>query len=68
MERVETWPDADQAELLEYALEIEARQTGRFAPTPKELEGIDRGLQDARAGRFATDEEVEAVFAKYRGR
>src|SRR5438105_4490272 len=23
MQRVETWPDADQAELLEYALEIE---------------------------------------------
>jgi hypothetical protein len=68
MERVETWPDADQAELLEYALEIEARHAGRFAPTPEELEGIDRGLQDALAGHFATDEEVEAVFAKYRGR
>ena len=68
MERVETWPAADQAELLEYALEIEARHAGRFEPTPEELEGIDRGLQDARAGRFATDKEVEAVFAKYRGR
>jgi hypothetical protein len=68
MERVETWPDADKAELLEYALEIEARHEGPFEPTPDELEGIDRGLQDAREGRFATDAEVEAVFAKYRGR
>ena len=68
MVRVETWPDADQAELLEYALKIEARHAGSLEPTPEELEGIDHGLQDAWAGRFATDKEVEAVFAKYRGR
>jgi hypothetical protein len=30
MERVKTWPDADQAELVEYALEIEARRAGPF--------------------------------------
>jgi hypothetical protein len=73
MGRVETrpvqiWPDADQAELLECAFEIEARQKGPIEPTLEELEGIDPGLQDAREGRFAADAEVEAVFAKYRGR
>ena len=50
MERVQTWPDADQAERLEYALEIEARHERPFEPTPEEFEGIDRGLQDAREG------------------
>ena len=26
---------------------------------------VQKGIEQARAGRFATDEEVEAVFAKY---
>jgi predicted transcriptional regulator len=37
-----------------------------YEATPEELEGIDRGLRDVAEGRFATDEEVEAVFAKFR--
>jgi predicted transcriptional regulator len=69
LERAKSWPERDQAELLEFALEIEARQQGEeYQATPEELEAIDRGLEDARAGRFATEEEVAAVFAKYRGR
>ena len=67
MQRIETWPDADQAELLEYALEIEARrEDGPYHARLEELKGIDRGLRDAAEGRFATDEEVKAVFAKFR--
>ena len=69
MELAQAWPDPDQQELPACALEIEARRTGSlYHATAEELEGIDRGLQDAREGRFATDEEVEAVLAKYRGR
>jgi len=67
MQRVETWPDADQAELLEYALEIEARREGTFEPTPEELRDIDEALAAVRRGELASKEEVEAVFAKYRG-
>jgi predicted transcriptional regulator len=37
-----------------------------YEATPEELEAIDRGLRDAAQGRFATREQVEAVFAKYR--
>jgi len=56
-----------QEELAELAAEIDARLKGRkYSATPDELAGIDRGLQAAREGRFATDEEVEAVFAKHR--
>jgi predicted transcriptional regulator len=64
--RIATWPEADQEELAEYALEIEARHTGAHHATREELEGIDRGLKDAREGRFAAEEEVEAAFAKFR--
>ena len=38
-----------------------------YQPTPEEIAGIDRGLRDAEQGRFATDEEVELAFAKFRG-
>jgi predicted transcriptional regulator len=67
LRRVEAWPDHAQDMLAELALEIdqELRQ-GQYRATPAELAGIDRGLKAADAGRFATDEEVEAVLAKFR--
>jgi len=37
-----------------------------YEATPEELAAIDRGLRDAAEGRFATQEQVEAVFAKHR--
>jgi hypothetical protein len=67
MARVATWPDADQAELLEYALEIEARRGGPFAPTAEELRDVDEAIAGVRRGEVASREEVEAVFAKHRG-
>jgi len=67
LERVETWPEQAQAKLAEIALEIDAGLAGGVPhATPEELEGIDRGLEAARERRFATDKEVEAVFAKHR--
>ena len=48
--------------------DIDAGLAGElYDATPEELEGIDRGLRDAAEGRFATEDEVEAVFAKFRG-
>jgi predicted transcriptional regulator len=69
LERVEAWPPHVQNELAELALELDAGFKGdEYEPTPEELAGIDRGLRDAAEGRFATDAQVEAVFAKFRGR
>lgn len=42
------------------------RERGEYEPAPDELAGIDRGLRAAAEGRFATDQQVEAVFAKFR--
>ena len=68
MQRVESWPESAQEELAEIAKEIEAgMQSGVYHATPAELTGIDRGLKAAREGRFATKEQAEAVFSKYRG-
>jgi hypothetical protein len=40
---------------------------GEYQPTPEELAGIDRGLREADEGRFASDQQVEAAFTKFRG-
>jgi predicted transcriptional regulator len=67
LERAEAWPEEAQAELAEIAIEIDASlKGGQYRATPEELAGIDRGLKAAREGRFATDAEVAAVFAKHR--
>ncbi len=67
MERAESWPQDAQDELAAIAREIEtALQGGVYHASPVELAGIERGLADARQGRFATEAEIEAVFAKHR--
>jgi len=67
MRRAESWPVEAQEELAEIALEIDAElRGGSYHATPEELAGIDRGLKAAREGRFATQEEFEAVLAKHR--
>lgn len=66
LERLDGWPAEAQDQLAEVARDIEAGFKGVYHATPEELAGIDRGLRAAAEGRFATAEEVEAVFAKHR--
>ena len=69
LERVEAWPADAQDQLAEIALDIDASLNDVvYEPTEQELEGIDRGLRDAAERRFATEAEVEAVFATFRSR
>jgi hypothetical protein len=68
LERVAARPPEVQNELADFALELDAGvRNGVYQPTSEELAGIDRGLRAAAEGRFATDQQVEAVFAKFRG-
>jgi hypothetical protein len=46
---------------------LAGRGDGEYEPTPEELAGIDRGLRAAAEDRFASDSQVEAVLAKFRG-
>jgi len=64
--RVANWPEEDQEELAQIALEIEARRHGVYHATPEELAAIDEALAAVPRGEIASGEEVEAVFAKYR--
>ena len=64
--RAETWSEEDREELVQIALEIEARRQGLYHATDEELKAIDEGLAAIDRGDIATEAEVEAVFAKYR--
>jgi predicted transcriptional regulator len=68
LERAEAWPPQAQDMLMQVAIDIEAQLSGTYDATPEELAGIDRGLRDLAEGRYATEEELEALFAKYRHR
>jgi hypothetical protein len=62
LERVPTWPEDRQQQLVELALEIEAELAGtEYEATPEELAAIDEGL----VGEAANQEEVEATFALF---
>jgi predicted transcriptional regulator len=65
LERVSTWPEAAQDELLRSVAEIESRHAVIYRLSDEEREAIGRGLADMRAGRFASDEEVTALFQRY---
>lgn len=64
--RAEQWSEQDQEELAQVALEIEARRHGLYHASSDELKAIDEALAAIARGEIASDEEVEAVFAKYR--
>ena len=67
LDRVAAWPEEAQAELAEQIMEIEAKHLGTYRLSDDERAGVRRGLEELRQGKLATDEQVEAVFARYRG-
>ncbi len=64
--RAENWSEQDQEELAQVVLEIEARRHGVYHPSSEELKAIDEALAAVERGEIASDQQVEAVFAKYR--
>ena len=67
LKQAETWPVEVQEELAVIAREMDAGlRGGVYHATAAEIAGIEQGLVDARAGRFATDADLAAVFAKHR--
>ena len=67
LEQVEAWPQEDQEELAEYAREIEARRIGLYRATAEELAAIDEAIAERDRGEVASEAEVRAAFAKFRG-
>jgi hypothetical protein len=67
LEQVQSWPEEDQDELAEYARDIEARRTGVYYATPEELQAIDESIAELDRGEVASEADVIAAFAKFRG-
>ncbi len=65
-ERVETWPEPAQEHVLELLLSLEQEYAEPYRLSEADKLAIDRSLEDARQGRFASDAEVEALFNRSR--
>ena len=66
LERVADWPEEAQAELVKSIVDIETKHFGVYKLSPEEREAIEQALKEMRQGKFATDEQVAAVFDRYR--
>ena len=66
LERVQSWPEAAQDELVTLANQIESElQGGDYLATQEELRIIDAATASIDSGEAATDAEVTAAFAKF---
>jgi hypothetical protein len=61
IQHAESWPEEDQAELVELAREIEARRSGVYLITDDERAAVD----EARRGGFVRDEEMTAFWKRF---
>jgi predicted transcriptional regulator len=66
LERIADWPEEAQAELVQSIVDIETKHLGVYKLSPDERTAIERGLEEMRQGKFASDEKVAAVFNRYR--
>jgi len=69
LERIQTWPEEAQNELVAVAAQIESELQGDgYTATQNELQVIGEAMASLDGGEFATDAEVAAAFAKLRKR
>ena len=67
LDRVQTWPEEAQDELVAVANQIENElQGGEYFATQEELQAIDAAMASIDRGEVATDAEIKAAFARFR--
>ena len=66
LDRVAAWPAEDQEEFVRFIGETESKRHGVYRLNDEERAAVRRGLAEMRAGQLASDEEVAAVFDRYR--
>ncbi len=65
-ERVRSWPLERQERAAALLLALEEQSTGVYDMTAEELAAIEASEAEADRGGFASDEEVKALFERYR--
>jgi ParB-like chromosome segregation protein Spo0J len=66
IERVETWPEETQEEVIEILLSIEQARLADYELTDADQAALARSADDVREGRFAPDEQVSEFFERNR--
>jgi hypothetical protein len=66
LERVQSWPEEDQEELANVAREIESRRTGLYRLSDEERTAVRAGMDAARHGDFASEEEMDDFYRLHR--
>ena len=64
---VRGWPAERQDEAAELLLALDRLGTSPFRAGADDLRAIDEALAQLERGEFATDAEVAAAFARFRG-
>jgi hypothetical protein len=62
LQQVESWPESDQADLVEVLEQIEIRHRGEYRATPEELQALD----EAERSGIASEQDVAAAFQTFR--
>ena len=65
-ERVRSWPAARQEDAAQLLLAMEAQGSKSYPLSEEERADIDVALQELARGEVASDEDVAAVFNRYR--
>ena len=66
-ERVRSWPEAEQEEAALLLLALEERRKGVYELSDEELADLDQADREIERGELVPDEEMKALFDRYRG-
>ncbi len=58
-------PEEAQAELVQSLVEMRSQHLGIYNLDGDEREALARSAEDERLGRFASDDEIDQMFARY---
>ncbi len=64
LERVRSWPAERQEEAARMLVALEGRTSGTYRLDAEEAADIEAALEEDARGEFASDAEVEALFAR----
>jgi predicted transcriptional regulator len=67
LERVRSWPEAEQEEAALLLLALEERRKGVYELSEEEIADLDQADREIERGEFVSDEEMKALFDRYRG-
>lgn len=68
LERVKTWPKERQQDAVDILLKMERMGTKIYRLSGEERADLEEARKEIERGEVASDEEVAAVFNKYRRR